>query len=51
MEDSPGFPLAPQRRRGADESPGETDGTAAAEPSAEPAAGSDPDDDNGWLPV
>ncbi|WP_162605706.1 hypothetical protein [Jiangella aurantiaca] len=53
MEDSPGSQLTPQRRRGSDGSPNEPDGAAAtAGPDAEPtAAGSDPDDDNGWLPV
>ncbi|SEE28810.1 hypothetical protein [Jiangella alba] len=49
MEDSPGSPPPPQGAR-PDESPGEP-GVVTAEPGAEPDGGSDPDDDNGWLPV
>lgn len=49
MEDSPGSPLTPQGGR-PDEAPREP-AAAAAEPSVDPDGGSDPDDDNGWLPV
>lgn len=52
MEDSPGSHPGPQRRRGTDGSQAEPVPAAMAEQETEPAvAGSDPDDDNGWLPV
>jgi hypothetical protein len=53
MEDSPGSHPGPQGRSGTGGSQAEPAAPAApAEQGTEPApAGSDPDDDNGWLPV